>query len=91
MSTGYVSQDIFRDLNELKTHLGTLSARLRSKLLPLVDRVEQGLHLQSNLVRRAQDAVEQLHLDVKYLLFDVEASRRERDALREELNRRSEQ
>ena len=49
--------------------------------LRLLHRLPQ--RLQGRLVKVAQDAVDQLQLDVKYLLFDVEATRRERDELRE--------
>jgi hypothetical protein len=32
-----------------------------------------------------QDALSQLRLDIKYLMFDLEVTRRERDALRDQL------
>ena len=32
-----------------------------------------------------QDALSQLRLDMKYLMFDLEATRRERDAFRRQL------
>ena len=37
------------------------------------------------LLRIAQEAVDQLQLDVKYLQFDLEATRRERDELMREM------
>jgi hypothetical protein len=42
--------------------------------------------LQTRLVHIAQDAVDQLQLDVKYLLYDLETTRRERDELKEILD-----
>jgi hypothetical protein len=37
-----------------------------------------------------QDALGQLRLDMKYLMFDLEATRRERDAFQGELEDRAE-
>jgi hypothetical protein len=74
-----------RDLIELRTHLDHVPLQLREKLITLCDRVGHYARLQSRLVRIAQDAVDQLQLDVKYLNFDVEATRRERDDLFQQL------
>jgi hypothetical protein len=73
------------ELLELRGHALLLPLALRERLLPLCERVCQFVRLQGRLVRIAQDAVDQLHLDVKYLLFDLDATRRERDELRAEL------
>jgi len=70
------------ELVELRHHLDRLPLPLREKLVPLCERASHFTRLQSKLVRIAQDAVDQLHLDTKYLLFDLEATRRERDELR---------
>jgi hypothetical protein len=81
-----VSKDqLPRELNELHSHLDLLPGYLRDKLAPLCDRLAHFVRLQGRLVRIAQDAVDQLQLDVKYLTFDLEATRRERDAYRKEL------
>lgn len=71
------------DLLELRTHLESLPLPNRERLVPLCDRVGHFTRLQARLVKVAQDAVDQLQLDVKYLLFDLEATRRERDELRD--------
>jgi hypothetical protein len=68
-----------RDLIEMRCHLDQLPLQFREKLVMLCDRVGHYARLQSRLVRIAQDAVDQLQLDVKYLSFDLEATRRERD------------
>ncbi len=70
------------DLVDLRNHLDQLPLPLRDQLIPLCDRAGHFARLQNRLVRIAQDAVDQLQLDVKYLLFDLEATRRERDELR---------
>ena len=70
------------ELVELRQQLDRLPLPIREKLVPLCERAGHFTRLQSKLVRIAQDAVDQLHLDTKYLLFDLEATRRERDELR---------
>ena len=74
-----------QELSDLRSHLEALPLHLRAKMVPLCDRVCHFTHLQSRLVQIAQDAVDQLNLDVKYLLFDLDVTRRERDSLRQEL------
>ena len=78
-------QQLPHELIELRNHLDQLPLPLRNQLIPLCDRAGHFARLQSRLVRIAQDAVDQLQLDIKYLLFDLEATRRERDELREHL------
>src|SRR5262249_46304711 len=73
------------DLINLRNHLDQLPLPLRDQLIPLCDRAGHYARLQSRLVRMAQDAVDQLQLDIKYLLFAREAPRRERDELRGQL------
>ncbi len=74
-----------QELLDLRSHLDSLPLSFREKLVPLCDRVGHFTRLQGRLVRIAQDAVDQLQLDIKYLLFDLEATRRERDELIEHL------
>ena len=77
-------QQLPHELIELRNHLDQLPLAVREQLVPLCDRAGHFARLQSRLVRIAQDAVDQLQLDVKYLQFDLEATRRERDeSLRE--------
>jgi hypothetical protein len=70
---------------ELCKQVELLPHASRDKLAPLCDRIAYFVQLQGRLIRIAQDAIDQLHLDNRYLLFDVEATRRERDALKQEL------
>lgn len=78
------------ELLELRKQVEQLPVRPRDRMLPLCDRVCHFIRLQTRLIKIAQDAVDQLQLDVKYLNFDLEATRRERDALRRELEEQSE-
>lgn len=70
------------DLVELKTAIEALPFETRARLEPLVQRVVDSTHRRRKIMNLVQDALSQLRLDMKYLVFDLEATRRERDALR---------
>lgn len=70
---------------ELKKHVELLPLPNRQFLMPLCERLYHYTRLHSRLLRIAQEAVDQLQLDVKYLQFDLEATRRERDELLREM------
>jgi hypothetical protein len=77
--------DLPPEIAELRAQVELLPRASRDRLVPLCDRLAHFVHLQARLIRIAQDAIDQLHLDNRYLNFDVEATRRERDALQQEL------
>jgi hypothetical protein len=83
-STDWRKDQIPAELIELRTHLDQLPLHLRQKLMPLTDRLYHYTRLHSRLLRIAQEAVDQLQLEAKYLNFDLEATRRERDELARE-------
>ena len=83
--TDWRKESLPPEAEELREYLNQLPVPWREKMLPLCDRVGQYIRLQNKLLRMAQDTVEQLQLDIKYLMFDVEATRRERDELLREL------
>ena len=74
-----------KEFSEIRGQIELLPKMIRDRILPLCEKVSQFARMQGRLVRIAQEAVDQLQLDVKYLIFDLEATRRERDSLREEL------
>jgi hypothetical protein len=78
-------EELPQELLELRIRVEMLPELMRQKLLPLCDKLAQVSRLQSRMVRIAQDAVDQLQFDIKYLVFDLEATRRERDAFRRQL------
>jgi hypothetical protein len=43
----------------------------------------------TKILTQVQECLSQLRLDMKYLVFDLEATRRERDQLKDQLNDRS--
>jgi hypothetical protein len=77
--------DIPAELADLSKQVEQLPFHVRQRLLPLCERLQHYTRLHSRLLRIAQEAVDQLQLDVKYLQFDLEATRRERDAYLREL------
>ena len=81
LPTEWRHDQVPQELVDLRDHLDKLPLHMRDKLVPLCDRLGHFTRLQGRLVRIAQDAVDQLQLDIKYLVFDLEATRRERDLL----------
>jgi hypothetical protein len=73
------------ELLDLRKQIEELPTQLRQKLLPLCERLHHYTRLHTRLLRIAQEAVDQLQLDAKYMQFDLEATRRERDELQREL------
>jgi phosphoglycerate-specific signal transduction histidine kinase len=84
-STKRRTDHVPQELTEIHAHVAKLPLPAREKLQALCDRLAQYTRLQQRLVQIAQDAVDQLQLDVKYLTFDLEVTRRERDELLREL------
>jgi hypothetical protein len=75
------------ELAELRRQVDLLSPGSRRNLVPLCERLTGSALMQHRLVQAAQEAVAQFQLDIKYLQFDLDATRRERDALRQEFER----
>lgn len=73
------------ELIDLRKEVEQLPLHLRQKMLPMCERLYHYSRLHSRLLRIAQEAVDQLQLDVKYMQFDLEATRRERDELQREI------
>ncbi|MBM3996521.1 MAG: transcriptional regulator [Planctomycetes bacterium] len=73
------------ELIQLTKDIEQLPLHIRQKLLPLCERLHHYNRLHSRLLKIAQEAVDQLQLDAKYMMFDLEATRRERDELLREL------
>lgn len=59
----------------------------RDVLIPLIDVVVEETRRRRNILTLVQESLGQLRLDMKYLMFDLEATRRERDEYREKLER----
>ncbi len=67
------------DLVELIRAVEQLPGESRDRLNPVLHRVVESTRRRRRIMNLVQDALSQLRLDMKYLLFDLEATRRERD------------
>ena len=70
------------DLQKLATAIHCLPEPYAAQLAPMVDAVVESTKRRRRILTLVQDALSQLRLDMKYLMFDLEATRRERDEYR---------
>ncbi|MCG8449521.1 MAG: transcriptional regulator [Pirellulales bacterium] len=70
------------DLQKLAGALNSLPDQYAAELAPLVDAVIESTKRRRRILTLVQEALGQLRLDMKYLMFDLEATRRERDEYR---------
>ena len=85
------SEALPKDIEELVAALGELPAEHREPLEPLLARVLQSTRRRRRILNLVQEALGQLRLDMKYLMFDLEATRRERDEFRRQVESSSEE
>ncbi len=78
-------EPISKDFAELATAIAALPASDRLRIEPLLTRVVDSTTRRRRILTLVQDALSQLRLDMKYLMFDLEATRRERDEYRRKL------
>lgn len=76
------TDELPQDLLELAAALKKLPAEYREAIDPILSRVVDSTRRRRRILHLVQDALSQLRLDMKYLLFDLEATRRERDEFR---------
>jgi hypothetical protein len=75
------TEELPKDVADLAAAVERLPAEHRSRLEPLLVRVVDSTKRRRRILNLVQEALAQLRLDMKYLVFDLEATRRERDAL----------
>lgn len=73
------------DLLELTEAIESLPVEQRIRLLPSLRRVTESSVRRRRILNLVQEALGQLRLDMKYLVFDLEATRRERDGYQQQL------
>ena len=79
------TEELPADLLELIALVATLSPEQRGRIEPVLTRAVESTKRRRRILGLVQDALSQLRLDMKYLVFDLEATRRERDAYRQQL------
>jgi hypothetical protein len=73
------------DLEDLVATVEALPEEPRRRLAPLILKVMESTRRRRRILQLVQEAIGQLRLDMKYLVFDLEATRRERDTYRHKL------
>ncbi len=76
-------------LAELMGEIATLPKAERDKLEQLADKAKQRQHKLRKTVTDLQESLDYLRLSIKYLMFDLEATRRENAYLRKMLESQS--
>ncbi len=76
-----------REVLELGKRIAELPESVQKHLEADYCRVVDAVRRRRRILALVQEALSQLRLDIKYLMFDLEVTRRERDELREELGR----
>jgi hypothetical protein len=81
-----MDETIFQQkLTELVQEIATLPSDERAKLEALAEETKQRHEKLKATVTSLQDSIDYLRLSIKYLLFDLEATRRENEYLRKML------
>ena len=73
-------------INELVKEIGSVPAPNRARLLDLAKKTGQSHKKLTKSVERLQESLDCLRVSVKYLVFDLEATRRENDGLKKTLD-----
>lgn len=71
-----------KKLNELVNEIGTIPVSKREKLVSLAQRTQNCHKKLKKSISSLQESLDYLRLSIKYLLFDLEATRRENAYLR---------
>jgi hypothetical protein len=77
--------DLPADIVALAAAVEQLPLPERRQIEPLFARVLESTRRRRRILGLVQDALTQLRVDMKYLMFDLEATRRERDDYRRKL------
>jgi DNA repair protein RadC len=71
-----------KKLNELVNEIGSLPASDKKRLITLAKRTKNCHDRLKKSINSLQDSVDYLRVSIKYMLFDLEATRRENDYLK---------
>jgi hypothetical protein len=77
--------DVPKEIARLMTAIQELPAEHQATIEPALDGVVQSTKRRRRILNLVQEALSQLRLDMKYLVFDLEATRRERDDYRRQI------
>lgn len=71
------------ELMELWERIQSQPARVRAELEPLLEDVLENARFRRRILSVARDALERLRLDLEMARFDLDATRRERESLKQ--------
>jgi hypothetical protein len=74
-----VTEELPADVLRLAEAIRNLPDEVSGEVVPALERVIESTRRRRRILSLVQDALSQLRLDMKYLMFDLEATRRERD------------
>ncbi len=77
--------EVPRELAELGKRIAESSDPTRAELKMAYQRVLDSVRRRRRILTLVQEALSQLRLDIKYLMFDLEVTRQERDELKQQL------
>lgn len=80
------NEEVPADVRQLAEFIRALPAEHAEQILPVLDRVLESTKRRRRILGLVQDALGQLRLDMKYLMFDLEATRRERDEYKSQVD-----
>ena len=84
-STDNLVNDLPSELVDLQKVIDTLPVDQRLLVQPVFQRVVESTNRRRKILQLVQESIGQLRLDMKYLVFDLEATRRERDAFQKQI------
>ena len=84
-STENLLNDTPSELVDLQKVIEMLPPAQRLTIQPAFQRVVESTNRRRKILQLVQDSIGQLRLDMKYLVFDLEATRRERDAYQRQI------
>lgn len=84
--TDATANELPRELIELGRAIAALPEQQSRDLEPAYVRVVECVRRRRRILELVQEALSQLRLDIKYLLFDLELTRKERDEFKAQLD-----
>jgi nitric oxide reductase activation protein len=75
-----------REVLELGKQIAKLPPQASQGIEAAYSQVVECVHRRRRLFALVQDALAELRLDIKYLMFDLDATRKERDQLKSQLD-----
>lgn len=80
------SDSLPAEVNELLKQIGGLPEEYRPALEQCAERIIEFTRRRRRILNLVQEALGQLRLDMKYLMFDLDATRQERDQYKRALD-----